>query len=236
MTWCWSASTTTSSSRPHLFEGRLPAKYAGPGAAVRHPRRRHQRLGLRGRRDRQRRPQRRRRPPAGGVRHGADLLRRAAARLLRHRRAGQGHGRQRRARLAVLPVVPAVLRPAVRPHRGQGRRAGDGPGLQRLAHRRVVRHPSRAGSSPARCRRSGTPRCWPTRCAARPRKGAHAVTFSENPSKLGWPSFHTDHWDPFWQACSDEGVVVCMHIGSSSQLVITSPDAPIDVPDHAARR
>jgi predicted TIM-barrel fold metal-dependent hydrolase len=60
------------------------------------------------------------------------------------------------------------------------------------------------------------------------RKGAHAVTFSENPSKLGWPSFHSDHWDPFWQACSDENVVVCLHIGSSSQMVITAPDAPID--------
>ena len=60
-------------------------------------------------------------------------------------------------------------------------------------------------------------------------KGAHAVTFSENPSKLGWPSLHSDHWDPFWTACSDEGVVVCLHIGSSSQLVITAPDAPIDV-------
>jgi len=60
------------------------------------------------------------------------------------------------------------------------------------------------------------------------RMGAHAVTFSENPSKLGWPSIHSDHWDPFWQACCDEEVVVCMHIGSSSSLVITSPDAPID--------
>ena len=59
-------------------------------------------------------------------------------------------------------------------------------------------------------------------------KGAHAVTFSENPSTLGWPSFHSDHWDPFWTACSDEDVVVCLHIGSSSQLVITAPDAPID--------
>ncbi|MHB8466186.1 MAG: amidohydrolase family protein [Acidimicrobiales bacterium] len=59
-------------------------------------------------------------------------------------------------------------------------------------------------------------------------KGAHAVTFSENPSKLGWPSVYSDHWDPFWKACSDEEVVVCMHIGSSSQLVITSPDAPMD--------
>jgi predicted TIM-barrel fold metal-dependent hydrolase len=60
-------------------------------------------------------------------------------------------------------------------------------------------------------------------------KGAHAVTFSENPSKLGWPSIHSDHWDPFWTACADEHVVVCMHIGSSSQMVITSDDAPMDV-------
>jgi predicted TIM-barrel fold metal-dependent hydrolase len=64
------------------------------------------------------------------------------------------------------------------------------------------------------------------RCAE---KGAHAVTFSENPSKLGWPSVHSDHWDPFWAACDETETVVCMHIGSSSQLVITSPDAPMDV-------
>ena len=64
------------------------------------------------------------------------------------------------------------------------------------------------------------------RCA---KKGAHAVTFSENPHKLGWPSLHSDHWDPFWQACSDERVVVCMHIGSSSSMLVTAPDAPIDV-------
>ena len=59
-------------------------------------------------------------------------------------------------------------------------------------------------------------------------KGCHAVTFSESPEKLGLPSFHTDHWDPFWQACCDTETVVCMHIGSSSQLVSTSSDAPMD--------
>jgi len=59
-------------------------------------------------------------------------------------------------------------------------------------------------------------------------KGAHAMTFSENPSKLGWPSVHSDHWDPVWKACCDEEVVLCMHIGSSSQIVITSDDAPMD--------
>ncbi len=59
-------------------------------------------------------------------------------------------------------------------------------------------------------------------------KGSHAVTFSENPEKLGYPSFHSDHWDPFWQACCDTDTVVCMHIGSSSTLVSTSSDAPLD--------
>jgi predicted TIM-barrel fold metal-dependent hydrolase len=60
-------------------------------------------------------------------------------------------------------------------------------------------------------------------------KGCHAVTFSENPAKLGLPSLHSTHWDPFFAACADEGVVVCLHIGSSSALVVTAPDAPPDV-------
>ena len=61
------------------------------------------------------------------------------------------------------------------------------------------------------------------------KKGCHAVTFPENPEPLGLPSLHSDHWDPFWKACSDEGTIVCMHIGSSGKLVMTAPDAPIDV-------
>jgi predicted TIM-barrel fold metal-dependent hydrolase len=60
-------------------------------------------------------------------------------------------------------------------------------------------------------------------------KGCHVVTFSENPEKLGLPSLHSDHWDPFWTACCDEGTVVAMHIGSSSQLIVTASDAPVDV-------
>jgi predicted TIM-barrel fold metal-dependent hydrolase len=59
--------------------------------------------------------------------------------------------------------------------------------------------------------------------------GCHAVSFSENPAKLKLPSFHSEHWDPFWAACSDEGTIVCLHIGSSSSLVVTAADAPIDV-------
>jgi predicted TIM-barrel fold metal-dependent hydrolase len=91
-----------------------------------------------------------------------------------------------------------------------------------------------AGTHPGRFIPLSLPMIWdPELMAAEVRrvsaKGCHAVSFSENPAKLGLSSLHSDHWDPFWAACSDEGTVVCMHIGSSSQLVITADDAPIDV-------
>jgi predicted TIM-barrel fold metal-dependent hydrolase len=57
-------------------------------------------------------------------------------------------------------------------------------------------------------------------------KGARALAFSENPTVLGLPSVHTDHWDPLWEVVNDAGIPVCMHIGSSSRLVTTSADAP----------
>ena len=60
-------------------------------------------------------------------------------------------------------------------------------------------------------------------------KGCHAVTFSENPEKLGHPSLHSDHWDSFWDACQESETVVCLHIGSSSSLLLTASDAPADV-------
>jgi predicted TIM-barrel fold metal-dependent hydrolase len=63
------------------------------------------------------------------------------------------------------------------------------------------------------------------RCAA---KGSFAVAFSENPHPLGLPSIHDKDrfWDPFFAACQETGTVVCMHIGSSSKMPSTSPDAP----------
>ncbi len=60
-------------------------------------------------------------------------------------------------------------------------------------------------------------------------KGCHAVTFSENPTHLGHPSIHSGHWDPFFAACEELETVVCVHIGSSSKMVITADDAPMDV-------
>jgi predicted TIM-barrel fold metal-dependent hydrolase len=62
-------------------------------------------------------------------------------------------------------------------------------------------------------------------------RGCFAVTFSENPHPLGLPSVHDKgrHWDPFFAACQETGTVVCMHIGSSSRMPATSPDAPFIV-------
>jgi predicted TIM-barrel fold metal-dependent hydrolase len=57
-------------------------------------------------------------------------------------------------------------------------------------------------------------------------KGAKAIAFSENPTVLGLPSVHTDHWDPLWSVVNEAAIPVCMHIGSSSRLVTTSEDAP----------
>jgi predicted TIM-barrel fold metal-dependent hydrolase len=57
-------------------------------------------------------------------------------------------------------------------------------------------------------------------------KGAKALAFSENPTVLGLPSVHTDHWDPLWAVLNEAAIPVCMHIGSSSRLVTTSADAP----------
>jgi predicted TIM-barrel fold metal-dependent hydrolase len=64
------------------------------------------------------------------------------------------------------------------------------------------------------------------RCAA---NGSFAVAFSENPHPLGLPSIHSGHWDPFFTACQETDTVVCMHIGSSSRMPATSPDAPFIV-------
>jgi predicted TIM-barrel fold metal-dependent hydrolase len=60
-------------------------------------------------------------------------------------------------------------------------------------------------------------------------KGCHSVTFTENPATLGYPSFHSDHWDPMWRAATDTDTVVSIHLGSSGQLSVTAPDAPVDV-------
>lgn len=60
-------------------------------------------------------------------------------------------------------------------------------------------------------------------------RGARAVAFSENPSKLGLPSLHDrdGYWDPLLRAADETGLPLCVHFGSSSTMPTTAPDAPI---------
>ena len=60
-------------------------------------------------------------------------------------------------------------------------------------------------------------------------RGVTAVAFSEITAKLGLPSLHSGYWEPFFDACDETDTLVCMHIGSSSQMPATSPDAPTAV-------
>jgi predicted TIM-barrel fold metal-dependent hydrolase len=90
------------------------------------------------------------------------------------------------------------------------------------------------GSHPGRFIPMGLPVLWdPELSAAEVRrlsgKGVHSLTFTENPATLGYPSFHSDHWDPLWRALCDTGTVLSIHLGSSGKLAVTAPDAPIDV-------
>jgi predicted TIM-barrel fold metal-dependent hydrolase len=64
------------------------------------------------------------------------------------------------------------------------------------------------------------------RCAA---KGSHAIAFSESPAALGLPSVYSGAWDPLLAACEETNTVINMHIGSSSKLTTTSPDAPVSL-------
>jgi len=59
-------------------------------------------------------------------------------------------------------------------------------------------------------------------------KGVNAFAFSENPEPLGLPTIHNvdRYWDPVMQTANDLEMVVCMHVGSSSQLPLIAKDAP----------
>jgi len=48
--------------------------------------------------------------------------------------------------------------------------------------------------------------------------GARTVSFPDSPVPLGLPSFHSDHWDPLWQVCSDAQMPVSMHFGSGGYV------------------
>ncbi len=56
-------------------------------------------------------------------------------------------------------------------------------------------------------------------------RGFTAVTFSENPEKLGLPSLYGREWDPFLRACEETRTVINLHVGSSSETIVPSKDS-----------
>jgi predicted TIM-barrel fold metal-dependent hydrolase len=91
-----------------------------------------------------------------------------------------------------------------------------------------------AGNHPGRFIPLSLPPVWdPIKMADEVRrvakKGCHTVSFSQDPTGIGLPSIHDSHWNPFWQACADEGTLIAVHIGSGSGMYFTSQDAPVDV-------
>jgi predicted TIM-barrel fold metal-dependent hydrolase len=93
-----------------------------------------------------------------------------------------------------------------------------------------------AGSAPGRFIPGILIPLWDPKAAAKEIErtaamGAKALIFTENPAPLGLPSLHdrSGYWDPVWTACQDADMPVCCHIGSSSQLPNTAPDAPFIV-------
>jgi len=57
-------------------------------------------------------------------------------------------------------------------------------------------------------------------------RGVRSICFSENFEPLGLPTIHTGYWDPLLDACNQLGVVLSIHIGSSSTVHRISNDSP----------
>lgn len=45
-------------------------------------------------------------------------------------------------------------------------------------------------------------------------RGFRAVTFSEDPGRIGLPSLWTTYWDPFFEACVETDTAICLHVGT----------------------
>jgi predicted TIM-barrel fold metal-dependent hydrolase len=60
-------------------------------------------------------------------------------------------------------------------------------------------------------------------------RGFRAVSFAELPGRMGFPSVHRRHWQPFLAACEETGTVLCLHVGSSGWMPLPSDDPPFEL-------
>ena len=130
---------------------------------------------------------------------------------------------------AQLPDLPALLRPVLR------RVADKELALAAVRAYNDWHIDEWAGSypdrliplvDPADC---GIRQRWPTRSAGSRAKGCHAVTFSENPAQARAAELsHRPLGPVLRRVCRWRGHV-CLHIGSSSSMITTAPEAPPEV-------
>jgi predicted TIM-barrel fold metal-dependent hydrolase len=60
------------------------------------------------------------------------------------------------------------------------------------------------------------------------KKGCRSISMLETPHANGYPSFLSGYWDPMIKACSDDNVVLSLHIGAGFEVIRRAPEAPID--------
>ena len=205
------------SNPPTPSRGACPAKFGDRGPKVveteerdrrRTGQRRHRQAAGVGHRRRQipdHRTERRRREAQGGDRPRTGALRRHASRLLRHRRADQGHGHRRRPRPAVLPLA-ARASPARRSSTMEDKElaAACVPAWNDfILDEWAAAYPDR------QIPMSIVP-YWDVdvtiaemQAGAR-RRGRRRSPSSRAPHNAGLPSCHSDHWDPS-SAANDAG-------------------------------
>ncbi len=59
-------------------------------------------------------------------------------------------------------------------------------------------------------------------------KGCRSISFASNPAGIGLPGIHRPEWEPVWEICDREGVMLNCHIGSGTPLPHPSPESPIE--------
>jgi predicted TIM-barrel fold metal-dependent hydrolase len=74
---------------------------------------------------------------------------------------------------------------------------------------------------------------WDVELAAREvhrigKKGCRAISFLETPHVQGYSSFLSGYWDPMIRALCDEGMVLCLHIGTGFDVIKRPHEAPVD--------
>ena len=171
---------------PDMFDDHLPAKYARPGAQGHPDRGRATTSGST--RARRSRTSGSTPSPAGRPRSTASSRRRST-RSGRVATTSTSASRDMNANGVLgsmcFPSFPQFCGQLFSRTEDKDVGARDAPGLQRLAHRRVVRVRRRAGSSRWRSRRSGTRSSMADEVRRVAAKGCHAVTFSREPGEAG---------------------------------------------------